>query len=221
MKCKVDEKMLALYVGGELLPHKARKIAAHIKQCSKCAENLKRLKWSQAFLKDKIAFPDLGIDFWQQLKTQTMTRVKATASSRRSFITPVLSRNRFAIALVSIFLIILSAAIIYIHFFRPTPMIPAPDKTVKEQSFVSQEKAPVPEAKKDGIDPDKRLADNLITKVPISPKISREQEAVEPDISRTPYISQEVEEEPMDTIFYYEDSEIKIIWIYSNKLDRR
>jgi len=216
MKCKINEKILALYVGGELPRRKASKIDAHIKSCSQCAERVEELKWSSVLLKQKTELPELSPHFWQQLKSETLTRIKADADRSSSFVIPFVNRNRFALALVSIILLIASAVIIYINLFRPTPIMPTPDKKVKEQTFVSEEQKPLPEAHKDIIVTDKRLADNHVDKKAVSPKISQEREMQAPTTLQPPVMSQESQEQTMTMTFEYKNPDIKVIWIYKS-----
>lgn len=216
MICKLKEKILALYIGGELSQRKAQKIAAHIKECHSCAEKVAELKWSRKFLEDNIKSPELSLDFWQKFKGETVAKIKADATRRRSSIIPFISRNRLALALVSVLLIIASAVIIYINLFRPTPLQPPPDSKAKEQTFVSQEKEFISKEQKEIIDTDKRLADNHIAKKAASPTISKEQERQAATTLQPPAIHPESEEQQTVMTFYYEEPKIKVIWIYKS-----
>ena len=88
MKCKISLKILALYVGGELSRRKTLKIAAHLRECDECAKKVEELKWSHNIVKNNIELPDMNPDFWQQVKSETMAKIKSDSQVKRSFITP-------------------------------------------------------------------------------------------------------------------------------------
>ncbi len=85
MKCKISEKILALYVGGELSKSKEREVTEHIKECPKCAREVEELRRSRVILKENSTIPELDADFWQQVKSDTIARIREDAHKNKYF----------------------------------------------------------------------------------------------------------------------------------------
>lgn len=215
MKCKISEKTLALFVGGELSQSKEREVAEHIKECPDCAREVEELQRSRVILKENSTIPELDSDFWQSLKRDTVARIREDVNKSRFAIAPFISRNRFAAALISIIVIITSAVIIYNQLFRPSHQ-PVTENISKEQTFIEEKITTAPE---NNIKKDEHLAINQLLKEHLPPqKYTKESRALAQPVQAPSIIEQPQEEKPMVMTFYYEDPKIKVIWIYNTKL---
>jgi hypothetical protein len=218
MKCKKAEKNLALFAGGELSKHKERKVAEHIKECQACARKVEELQRSRVILKENSTIPELGADFWQQLKIDTIARIREDANKSRFAIAPFISRNRFAAALISIVVIITSAVIIYDELFRTSPQ-PVTENISKEQTLIVEKEEKITTAPENNIKKDEHLAANQVKKEHITQRIhAQERKELTQPVQSPSLIEQPQEEKPMVMTFYYEDPKIQVIWIYNAKL---
>ena len=218
MKCKILEKILALYVGGELSQSKAREVAEHIKECPACAKEVEELRRSRVILKEDSTVPELDADFWQSLKRDTLARIREHAQKNKYFAVPFIYRNRIAVALISIIVIITSAVIIYHQIFR-TPPRPATENISKEQTFVEEKEEKIISTPQNDVKKDERLAANQVKKEDIAHRINtKEKKESIPPIQAPSVIEQKQEEKQMVMTFYYEEPKIKVIWIYNTKL---
>jgi hypothetical protein len=218
MKCNIAEKTLALYVGGELSQSKEREVAEHIKGCPACAIKVEELQRSRVVLKENSTIPELGADFWQQLRSDTVARIREDVYKSRFAIAPFVFRNRFAAALISIIVIITSAVIIYDQLFKPSPQ-PVAENISKEQTLIVEKEEKITKAPENNIKKDEHLAANQIKKEHITQRIhAKERRELTQPVQSPSLIEQPQEEKPMVMTFYYEDPKMQVIWIYNAKL---
>jgi hypothetical protein len=218
MICNIAEKVLALYAGGELSQSKEREVAEHIKECPACARKVEELRRSRVILKENSAIPELGADFWQKLKSDTIARIRADVNKSRFSIAPFIFRNRFAAALISIIVIITSAVIIYDELFRTSPQ-PVTEKISKEQTLIVEKEEEITTAPENNIKKDEQLTANQVKKEDITQGIQgKERRELTQPVQSPSLIEQPQEEKSMVMTFYYKNPEIKVIWIYNTKL---
>jgi glutaredoxin-related protein len=218
MKCKMSEKILALYVGGELSQSKEREVAEHIKECPACAKKAEELRRSRVILKENSTIPELGADFWQSLKRDTIARIRGNAQQNKYFGIPFIYRNRFAAALLSIIVIIVSAVIIYNQLFRTSPQ-PVMENISQAQTFVENKEEELISTPQNDVKRDERLVTNKVEKEDIAQSIhTKEKRETTQPVQAPSIIEQKQEEKPMVMTFYYEEPKIKVIWIYNTKL---
>jgi hypothetical protein len=218
MKCKISEKILALYVGGELSQSKAREVAEHIKECPACSRKVEELRQSRVILKENRAIPELDADFWQSLKRDTIGRIRKHAHKKKYFGVPFIYRNRIAVALISIIVIITSAVIIYDQLFRTSPQ-PVTENTSKEETFIEEKEEKLISIPQNDVKKEERLVANQVKKEHITQRIrEKERRETTPPVQIPSIIEQKGEEKPIVMTFYYKDPEIKVIWIYNAKL---
>lgn len=76
MKCTHIEKMLPLFVGGELSPQQADSVRAHLFACQQCSETAARYESSRSWLVTS-GKPDFDDRFYDQLRSSVWESIEA------------------------------------------------------------------------------------------------------------------------------------------------
>ncbi len=111
MKCRGFEKLLALYIEGDLGSRKARKVEAHLSECTCCRGFADELKQSQAELK---AFAQVPIDprHREAVREAVMTEILARPEliqRRRLWLPPEIRWQRVSVVVAVILLAMATA----------------------------------------------------------------------------------------------------------------
>jgi predicted anti-sigma-YlaC factor YlaD len=111
MKCRGFEKLLALYIEGDLGSRKARKVEAHLSECTCCRGFADELKQSQAELK---AFAQVPIDsrHREAVREAVVTEILARPEliqRRRLWLPPEIRWQRVTVVMAVILLAMATA----------------------------------------------------------------------------------------------------------------
>ncbi len=122
MNCRRIQKMLPLYVGGELSEGRARRLERHLEVCSDCREMAGEFQSAltglrRAAHRDEVDWPDAE---WKRL----MARINTQPPPRRAIPIEMIPKTAWVYGSAAILILGLSAIIIRNRLFTPAPIGP-------------------------------------------------------------------------------------------------
>lgn len=152
MNCKRFEKLIPLYVEGDLEADELRNVATHVHGCHSCARLASQYNASQAWL-HSFTLPEFDEAFYADLKQQVMQEINSRAP-RPSLFQWLTWRWKPAYALAFLLLILFGATLLYLQSSKQstTPNTPTAKQEEKQQQTErknepQEEQAPQPELK--------------------------------------------------------------------------
>jgi hypothetical protein len=84
MNCTIVEKLLPLYVEGDLAVQETAKVRAHLSSCDYCRSRAEEYSASQSRLHN-FAVPEFGAEFFEQIRGSVLAEINSRPVSRPSF----------------------------------------------------------------------------------------------------------------------------------------
>src|ERR687884_79196 len=94
MNCAGVEKLLPLYVEGDLSQKEARLVEAHLSSCKDCRSLAEEFRLSQERLHNFSA-PEFGAEFYEQIREAVLARITAQPPQQPSLVGMI--RGRFSL----------------------------------------------------------------------------------------------------------------------------
>ena len=142
MNCRRVEKLIPLYVEGDLAPGAADRLSSHLDWCGRCNWLADKYKESQSWLRTSEP-PEFDEAFLDNLKAGVLSRIEET-SARPSLLASLMQQwsRRQILALSAALLIIFGVVVFYIYQARMsgrTPVVERADQAPDSESPPSNE----------------------------------------------------------------------------------